>query len=218
MSNALREPVDQAYTRKVLFAAEIVDAATLMPVRSGIKVTASGLSRAPVVNYDGMFVWLDEGAHTPLQVVVDASDAPYESVAVPVPVLPLRSVRIELAPTYGYPFPPGVTALRGRLIESSAGDPVAAADAEVHLQWIDDSQTGTVWADSPVRSHSAANGDFAALLRFTPSQMPREAGKGVAARLSVTRGAAARTSTQFTLDLGRTDGGMLPFAWSDLTP
>ncbi|HWA89503.1 MAG TPA: hypothetical protein VG889_05670 [Rhizomicrobium sp.] len=212
----LRAPFDLSLARKVLFAAEIVDAVTLQPVTSGIRVSATGLGRRPIVNYDGVFVWLEEGANQPLQVIVDARDTAYESVAVPAPILPARSVRIELAPAYAYPFPPGATALRGRLIESPLGDPVAVAGAEVHLQWIDDPQPGTVWADSPVRSHSAANGDFAALMRFTPSQAPRALGKGIAARLSVTRGPDTRVSNPFTLDLGRIGGG--PFAWSDLTP
>jgi hypothetical protein len=212
-------PLEQAYSRKVLFAAEILDAVTLEPVTREVEVRATGLNNRPIVNAGAFFVWLEEGARQAQQVIVDASATQYESRDVPAPVPPARHVRIELAPKYGYPFPPGVTALRGTLIESPIGTRTAVAGAEIWLQWIDDTVAGTNWVDAPTKSHSAANGDFAALLRPTPAQIPRLDPSGsLAVRLRVDREGTTRTSLEFSLQQGRVTGGLPPFAWSDLVP
>jgi len=219
MSNTFAVRLEQGYSRKMLFAAEIIDAVTLEPVRNDLRVTATGLKNTPIINYGGSFVWLEEGGRQPQTVVVDASATQYESVTVPAPVMPARSVRIELAPSYSYPFPPGVTALRGTLIENLFGTPTPVIGAELWLQWIDDNASGTSWIDAPTHSHSGAKGDFAALLRLSPAQVPRaDAGGGVIGRLSVRREGVTRTSTQFSLGLGRITTGLPSFVWSELVP
>lgn len=219
MSSSFTVRIEQGYARKMLFAAEIIDAVTLVPVTKDIRVTATGLKNSPIINYGGSFVWLEDGGRQPLDVVVDASDTQYESITVTAPVLPARSVRIELAPRCGYAFPPGVTALRGTLLESLFGTPAPVVGAELWLQWIDDNASGTNWVDAPTHSHSGDSGDFAALLRLSPAQVPRaDAGGGVIARLSVRRAGATRTSTQFSLGLSRITSGLPPFAWSELVP
>ncbi|NJO35840.1 MAG: hypothetical protein HC869_24920 [Rhodospirillales bacterium] len=68
------------------------------PVTKGVKVEATGLKKRPVVNSSGFFVWLEEDGLQPQEVIVDGSATQYESIAVPAPVLPARSKRIELAP------------------------------------------------------------------------------------------------------------------------
>jgi hypothetical protein len=215
---AVYPPPEQAFTRKVLFAVEILDAVTLEPVTRGLDVRATGLKGKPIVNYDGFFVWLEEGSLQPQQVVIDASKTPYESVTVPAALSPDKTIRIELAPRSDYPFTPGMCVLRASLLESSTGTRVAVAGAEVWLQWVDDNAAGTVWVDAPTHSHSGANGDFAAPLRLAPNQVPRlAAGGGQRAQLRVRRQSNTRTSAEFSLPAGRiTDSP--PFAWNDLTP
>ncbi|MEA2894755.1 MAG: hypothetical protein QOJ84_370 [Bradyrhizobium sp.] len=215
---AIYLPPEQAFRRKVLFAAEIVDAVTLEPVTQGLEVQATGLKRKPIVNCGGFFVWLEEGNLQPQQVVIDASKTFYESIAVPAPLAPDKSVRIELAPRSDYPFASGACALRASLVESSSGTRTPVVGAEIRLQWIDDHAAGTVWVDAPTHSHSGTNGDFAAPLRLTPKQVPRlDAGGGMRAQLRASRQGITRTSAEFSLPVGRiTDSP--PFAWNDLTP
>ena len=212
-------PLDQAYRRRVLFAAEIVDAVTLEPVTRGLDVRATGLKRTPVINSSGYFVWLEEGNLQPQEVVIDAEKTPYESITVPVQLQPDKSIRIELAPRYDYPFAAGVTAMRGSLIEARINPPVPVADAEIWLQWIDDNAAGTTWVDAPTHSHSGGNGDFAALLRLSSQQAPRlNADSSLRTRLRVRRPAETRTSAEFSLLEGHVSGPPLPFAWNELMP
>ena len=83
----VRLPLERAFTRRMLFAAEIIDAVTLEPVTKDLQVKATGLNNNPIVNYDGFFVWLEEANRQPQAVIVDASLTPFESVTVPAPVL-----------------------------------------------------------------------------------------------------------------------------------
>lgn len=216
---AVHLPLEQAYARKVLFAAEVIDAVTLDPVTRGVEVTATGLARKPIVNCGGFFVFLEESGAQPQQVIVSAANTPYESITVAAPQPPARRVRIELAPRYEYPFAPGITAMRGTLIESLAGNRVAVSGAEVWLQWIDDTAGGTVWVDAPTHAHSSANGDFAAILRLSPNQVPRpNASGGLIVRLRARREATTRTSSEFALQQGRVADALPPFAWTELVP
>jgi hypothetical protein len=216
---AIHLPAEQAYTRKLLFAAEVLDAVTLEPVTRAIEVTATGLKRKPTINCDGLFVFLDEGSAQPGRVVVNAAMTPYESVTVAAPVPPAKRVRIELAPRFEYPFTRGATAMRGTLIENLTGNRVAVVGAELWLQWIDDSAGGATWVDAPTHSHSGSNGDFAAILRLSPTQVPRStAGGALSGRLRVRRQGATRTSAEFSLHEGRVADALPPFAWSELVP
>ena len=220
MSKTFPVRPEQGYVRRSLFAAEITDAVTLAPVTTDIVVSATGLRNGPILNWSGYYVWLEENGAQPQRVVIDATGTQYESISVPAPMLPARSVRVELAPRYGYAFPSGVTAMRGSLIESLFGTPRPVAGGEVWLQWLDDDNApGTRWVDAPTHSHSGTNGEFAALLRFSPAQVPKtDASGAVIARLKVRRGIAVRSSAQFSLGLGRITAGQPPFAWNELTP
>jgi len=208
-------PLDAAYNRRLLCAAEIVDAVTLERVRSDIDVSASGLARKPAVNASGFFVWLEEGEAVPTRILVDAAGTSYASAESAPPVPPQKSVRIELAPRFAYRFPPGATALRGTLLVSRFGRPVPVAGAAVRLQWDD----GTGWIDAPVVVTTEASGDFAAPLRLAPKAEPRTLPDGdFAVRLKVTRNGSIRTSDQFALAAGRVGAGEQPFIWDDLHP
>lgn len=205
-------PLDAAYSRRLLCAAEVVDGVTLERVRSDIKVSARGLQRKPTVNAGGIWVWIEEGGAAPTRILVDTADTPYASAERAPPVPPEKSVRIELAPRYAYPFPAGATALRGTLLVSRFGRPAPIAGAAVRLQWTD----GTDWFDAPVPVTTEASGDFAAPLRLAPKAEPSTLDDGLAVRLRVTRNGAARTSDTFPLACGRVVGRPQPFIWDDL--
>lgn len=210
-------PPEGAYMRRMLFAVEVVDAVTLEPMIRDVTVTATGLSRKPVTNSSGFFVFLQEGGAQPQNVKIDASKTYSESVIVAPPVAPEMSIRVELAPRYDYPFAPGVTAMRGGLVESMPADPTPVPGAEVWLQWFDDPTAA--WVDAPTRSHSDVKGDFAALLRLTPQQVSRPVeGRSVTTRLRVRRGAATRTSAEIVLQTGRVATALPLFGWSELMP
>ena len=212
---AIARPPETAYSRRLLCAAEMVDAVTLARVTEDLKVSAPGLRRKPTVNASGFFVWLEEGGATPERIVVDASDTAYASAESPPPVPPEKKVRIELAPRYGYPFPPGATALRGTIRVSRYGPPEPVVGARVGLQWSGD----TGWVDAPVAVASEANGDFAAPLRLAPKAEPRTLpGGGLAVRLVISRNGTTRTSDEFPLHQGRVGGRDQPFIWDDLNP
>lgn len=206
-------PLDAAYSRRLLFAAELIDGVTLERVRTGVKVSARGLRREPTVNASGFFIWLEEQGALPTRIVVDGSDSAYASTESAPPPPPARSVRIELAPRYAYPFPPGATALRGTVWLSRFGPPQPVVGAAVRLQWSD----GFGWLDAPVEVVTEASGDFAAPLRLAPKAEPRTLADGnLAVRLSVKRNGSSRTSDEFPLVAGRVGGRGLPFIWDDL--
>jgi hypothetical protein len=205
--------VETAFRRRVLAAAEIVDGVTMEPVRHGLKVTAKGLRRKPIVNYSGFYVWLEDGEREAEEIVVDASATAYQSAREAPQPLP-GHLRIELAPGPGYAFPPGVTAFRGTLRESRFGPTTPVAGARVRLQWSDEFG----WIDSPLPSTSAANGDFAAVLRLQPKADPRLIGPALAARLLVDRDGTVRTSPEFPLVQGRVGAAAQPVIWDELNP
>ena len=130
------------------------------------------------------------------------------------PEPPAKSVRIELAPRFGYPFPQGATALRGTLRESLYGPPAPVAGARVRLQWFDE----TDWIDAPTSVASEASGDFAAPLRLAPKAEPDRRAGGFAVRLRVDRDGITRTSDEFALQPGRVGSRGQPFIWDELHP
>ena len=212
-------PLEHAYTRRMLFAADVRDGATLARISDGLKVTATGLTGTPIVNADGFFVWLEEGNLQPQRVKIDPGTLPYENIDVPAPIPPARLVRIELTPRCDYEFAIGITGLRGTLIEHRLGSRVPATDAEIWLRWIDDTANGTTWLEAPTHSHTNSQGDFAAILRFLPTQIPRlDAAGGIRVRLAARRPAATLASPEFSLPLGRVASGLQPFAWDEFQP
>src|ERR1051326_1218393 len=124
--------------------------------------------------------------------------------------------RVELPPRTNYPFAAGVTVIRGALIETGPPWPrVPVANAAVQVRWLDD--TG-VWSDAPTVSHTNASGDFAAVLRLSPTEVPLFDADGTfTVRLRVQRNASERSSGDLKLKLGRI-ADALTFSWDELQP
>jgi hypothetical protein len=222
----LQIPMELAYQRRGLFAVELLDAATLERVNQGITVTADGLLGKPVINSGGLFAWLDEDFRRLKRIVVDPGLRPYEAVELPASQVEPRKVNsIELSPSIAYPFPAGLTVLRGRLIEqrvSSPRIPTPVVNATVRLRWRP--EENDEWRDSPTLSHTNETGDFATFLRLRPTEAPQldpDDGK-VIVQLRVSRpGLTDRTSPDFKLVEGRTTNPTSEepqtFAWNELT-
>jgi hypothetical protein len=211
---------DKIARRRVLFALELLDAVTLDRVSQGVEVTAHGLQGKPIVNASGFFVWLDEDIEQLERISIDPGTQPYEEVELEGPQLQLPLTSIELPPRMDYPFSTGITGLRGTLVEASHEDPPRPVPkAEVHLQWLD--QDG-IWHDAPTKSHTAEKGgDFVAILRLAPSEIPQLDAKGaLTVRLRVKRGADERSSADLKVLQGRVESSSAPnqsvFAWDEL--
>jgi hypothetical protein len=225
-------PPEQGYVRRVLFAVEVLDAVTLERVSDGLEVEAEGLRGKPVVNTSGLFVWLAEDFAPLRRVTIDPRRLPYERFELPkaqVDPAPARNV-VELRPRADYPFTTGTSGLRGALIETRPTPPrrpIPVAGAEVGLLWLD--EDGVTWRDAPTPATTGAAGDFVAVLRFGPAQVPLVDTSGaLSVRLRSTRGGVTRTSAPLALPLGRVaepstfayPPGPHPliFAWDELTP
>lgn len=212
------------YQRKVLFAVELVDSVTLERISKGIKVTADGLRGTPVVNNSGFFVWREEDFARLRRLRVEPGVLPYdpEEFAPADVTRPLK--RIDLRPRASYPIPNGVTALRGTLVERIVplpGRPDAVSDATVGLEWRDDEGN---WKNAPMESRTdAATGDFAAILRLAPTEIPElDPAGAITVRLRFNRPARSRRSVERKLLPGRVAEPSalerLIFAWEDLQP
>jgi len=125
---AIQLPVEEAYSRRVLFAIELLDAVTLSRVSEGVKVVADGLLGKPIVNSSGLFVWLEEDIKKLRMVSINPGNLPYEELELDPAKLNLPPVKppfstVELQPKVGYSFASGITGLRGMLIEEIDGTP-----------------------------------------------------------------------------------------------
>jgi hypothetical protein len=217
-------PLEEGHRRRVMLAVELLDAVTLSRVSDGVQVIAEGLRGKPVVNVGGCFVWLEEDIAPLQRLVVDPAALPFERAERSAAQIQLPLTSIELSPRVDYAFPSGITGLRGTLIEELVNPPdtpVPVSDAEVHLRWLDDNGN---WQVAPTVSHTAADtGDFAAILRLTPAQIPLLGANGtLTARLRVRRAAEERGSSDLELVPGRvTDPSASDprvFAWDELQP
>ena len=222
MSTPIRIQVEQAYARNVLLAIELLDAVTLERVSTGVQVVVDGLQGKPIVNPSGCFVWLRQGDSTPKKITVDPGSLPFESAERDATDITLPLTTIELQPRVSYNFAPGITGLRGTLIEQRTASPTPVGDAEVQLRWLNDSGS---WQDAPTSSHTdKKSGDFVSFLRLAQKEKPEiDANGAVTVRLRVRReGFNPRTSTDFKLLQGRiTDPSTLnplKFAWDELQP
>lgn len=214
----------QPPTRVALFAIRVVDAVTLETIRQGVSVEAVGLRGRPIVNGSGLFVWLDEDLSKLERVAIDPGSLPFEAVTRerddfdPPLDKPPRLATIELPPRADYPFPTGITGLRGRLLVSKVSDPVAGA--EINLQWRTDETED--WINAPTISHTTPQGDFVTTLRLGRGQAPMRDPEGLyLVRLQARRdGTPAHTATPFPLPPGRisdpTDDDPLTFFWDEL--
>lgn len=221
----IKLPLEQAYSRRSSFAIELLDAVSLSRVSQGVKITADGLQGKPVINAGGIFVWLQEDLASLQKVSVDPGTLPYEKIELEpadltLPPDPRPLTTVELPPRVDYVFQPGVTGLRGTLIEERVVPPVAVANAEVRLRWLDDDDV--TWHDAPTISHTNSTGDFVSILRFAPADKPNLDNGSVTVRLRVLRDGNERSSADFKLLQGRvTDPSTLDpltFAWDELQP
>jgi hypothetical protein len=127
-------------------------------------------------------------------------------------------MRIELLPSTAYPFAPGITAYRGAFVVNNTDDPpVGLADAQVQLQWIDDSQAGEVWVDAPTASRTDAKGDFVALVRLGPNQIARaDAQHRMRVRVVATSAGTTRVTPELQIPFSRLTDAQSSFVWSAL--
>jgi hypothetical protein len=218
---------DQAYVRDALFALELLDGVTLSRVSEGIHVVADGLRGKHTVNASGLFVWRSEDIAALRTITIDPGARPYQRCVVRradlrLPPLAIPVTPVLLSPRIDYPFPSGMTGMRGTLIEERVDPPVPVEEADVHLAWLDDD--GVTWREAPTRSLTNAKGDFAAPLRLVPGDEPKlDADGAVTVRLRVLRdGVNERSSTDVKLVQGRvtepTTSNAMVFAWDDLLP
>jgi hypothetical protein len=216
---------ERAYLRKSLFAIELLDAVTLERVSDGVTVTAEGLHGKPVKNSGGLFVWREEDLGPLTRITVDPGVRPYQPVErlkseLLLPPAPRPITAIELPPRADYQFAPGVTAVRGTLLEDRGTPPQPVIAAVVHLRWLD---ADGDWRDAPTAARTDDRGDFVAVLRLAPAEVPQlGAGKTVTVRLQARRNAAVRQSIDVSLPHGRvadsTTVSALTFAWNELQP
>jgi hypothetical protein len=220
--------IEPFYTRGAMFALEVLDGVTLSRVSSGLKIVAEGLRRQPIRNAGGLFVWLNEDRSLLQRVSIDPGALPYQRVELPVaqlrlPPLPRPLTTVRLPPAGAYPFPSGMTGVRGRLIEDVTDVPQRPVEGAVMLlQWLDDD--GVTWQDAEPRGHTTTAGDFVLALALAPADVPRlDASGALTLRLVVSRnGGPPRRSTDLNVPPGRiadpaTSSG-LTVAWADLSP
>jgi hypothetical protein len=216
-----------SYRRSTLFAVELLDPVTLTPVSEGVKVQAVGLSREPIVNYSGRFVWLTEGESWPTHVKLELGELPFEPMpdqaAKPKPPDlkkakdDERFMRIVLQPKRTYPFSvgDGVLVVRGRVVEDATVDPpVPVPGVEVWLAWHDDG-TGA-WNRAPIRGKTDSNGEFVTFLRLLPDASPIvDAAGGMFVVIQMER-AEIRETLPFAIPQGQVDQTFRTVDWNVL--
>ncbi|MEO8519780.1 MAG: hypothetical protein ABI603_00370 [Acidobacteriota bacterium] len=222
----LQAPPELGYRRKALFALELLDPVTLERITDGVEVKADGLAGVPRVNSGGLFVWLDEDASGLQSVAINPMQQPYDAVLLArgdltLPPSPSPLTTIELPPRVDYPLPPGITAARGTLNEDSGTPATPVTGASIELRWLDDD--GVMWHQGRPVSRTNAGGDFLAILRLSPADIPQLDSAGrLTVRLQVTRGSDERRSLEFKLPQGRvadpSTSSVLIAAWNDLQP
>jgi hypothetical protein len=166
-------PLERAYTREAMLAVELLDAVTLARVQQGVEVTAKGLTGKPIVNHGGLFVWLKEDTTNFEKLLVEPGSRPFERVEIPAAQVNRPLHTVELKPLASYPFSPGITVIRGSLIESvppPGGAPVAITGAPLRLEWLD--EDGVTWKPSPAAAVTDRAGDFTLILRLAPVEVP----------------------------------------------
>lgn len=216
MSRRLEADPERAYVRDATFGIELLDAVTLERVSEGVSVVAVGLTGTPVVSASGVFAWLGQDIGDLQKISIDPDRLPYEPAELTPAELQLPLTTVELVPRSDYPFAPGITAVRGTLIEHLIPfGRVPVPNAEVRLRWLDDAG---VWRDAPTTSKSNANGDFAAVLRLNPTEVPLfDADGKITVRLRVRRDVSERSSSDLKLKQGRI-ADALTFSWDEMQP
>jgi hypothetical protein len=219
LPSAAPPQVPDVLIRHGLFAVEVRDGVTAQLIQRGLSVSAEGLGE-PRLNASGRFIWtVEQPGPWPGPIRVTSRRLDLLSAWIPAPAVPAdpalfveaeHVARIDLRPTSAYPFDDdGITALRGRLFESS--DPnvarVPVPLARVQLAYLHDGmQQG--WRPAPPGPVPAQTsgpevetdslGEFAVCLRPADVQSPKlEAGQ-LRARVQVTREADGELETRWT--------------------
>jgi hypothetical protein len=224
-AQGLMMPLELAYSRRGLFALELLDAVSLDRVYQGVSVVAEGLQGKPVLNSSGMYVWLEEDFSRLKRLVIEPGLRPYERVELKPSQVAQPLTTVELAPRVEYPFATGATGLRGTLVESQplalrTAKPVAGA--QVRMWWLDEDGA---WRDGRISVRTGARGgDFASVLRLAAVDQPTldEAGQ-MTVRVRVSRaGASDRRSEDLKVLPGRVKGPPsaepIQLAWDRLVP
>lgn len=220
---SLDAPVGDLLKRTGRIGVELLDPVTLGLVRGGVTVSG-GFDRPPRQSLGGRFFWLEEHGGWPAEIRVDPGRLPYMAETFPIGAEPgatdlpsARIVRLTLRPSPIYPFPDGVTVVRGLLAETGARDAAPIADAMLWLARLRDLPSGESWEDAPVRVNSAAGGDFAVFMRPARASAATEDGP-TDFRIVATHDGATRVH-RLTLEEGVfTEFGALPLGWDAMTP
>jgi len=208
-------PLERAYTREAMLAVELLDAVTLERVTQGVEVTAKGLTGRPIVNFGGLFVWLKEDATHFEKLSIEPRTAPFERIEIPAAQVARPLHRVELTPLANYPFAPGMTAIRGSLIESRpppGATPVAIPGATIRLEWLDDD--GTTWHPWQAPAVTNTAGDFISILRLASGSSPRLVAGEMTIRLFANRATGPQKTASFQLPQGRVADAT--YAWDEL--
>jgi len=213
----LYPPVERAHTRYTMLAVEILDAVSLERVTEGIEVTAKGLAGNVIRNASGMHVWLRQDRTRFDKLVVTPRARPYQAVEIAAANVQFPLHVVELMPLSSYPFGAGVSALRGRLIETAPPPNTPATPvvgAVLRLEWLDDD--GVTWRPTAQRARTDEKGEFAVFVRFTPIDMPLiDAGGNLSIRLFAMR-AGLELKVQRAYPQGRVADDVLP--WDQMVP
>jgi hypothetical protein len=189
---------------------------------------AKGLTGNPIVSFGGLFVWLKESAAKFEKLVVEPGVLPFKRAEIPSAQVQLPLHRVELWPIASYPFAPGITGIRGSLIESRPPPgvaPVAVAGATIRLEWLDDD--GSTWRPWQASTSTNVAGDFTSILRLARGQSPQanqpprpdeqpllDAQGRMTVRLSAQR--AAGPQKQLVLQLPQARVSDETYAWDEL--
>jgi hypothetical protein len=224
-------PLTRAYLRHPRLIVEAFDPVTLVPVYDGLRLEVELLGTLPVVSSGGRFVWFEQKGNFD-KLLIDPGALPYLPPAeISIPPLPPPPpppakpvthtlIRLELAPSTAYPFAAGTTGMRGTIVRNLADTPLLPLDdVQVRLRWIDDNAPGETWVDAPTLSRTNFKGDFAAILRLAPLQIPRtDAQQRLRVRVAATRAGNTRFSPELQIRPDQVTDVQQSFAWDDLLP
>lgn len=227
---AVSLPLEIAYKREAMLAVELLDAVTLERVTRGVEVIAKGIAGKPVVNHGGLFVWVKQDATKFAGLSIDPFAAPFDPVELTAAQVSRPIHSVQLHPLPSYPFAPGITAIRGRLVESDSMPPqvprVAIPGATIRFEWLDDD--GITWHPWQAPRVTTKTGDFTAIVRLARGRLhpgsppappkPDEPRLDAAGNLSIrvfAKGAnGAQKQKIYPLPQGRVTDKT--FAWDDL--
>lgn len=166
-------PLEEAYLRHAGFAVELRDPVTLERVTEGVTVTAVGLAGVPIVNFSGLFVWLQQPMDKFRQLDIVPGKQPFEPMEIPEADVARPLHTVVLKPSGDYPFTGGVTAIRAALYEQKvpAGTaPAPVRGATIRFAWLNEDMV--TWQAIEETAATDAYGDFAAILRLARGDVP----------------------------------------------